>query len=307
MRLLGTDAFRNSLAKSLTAAGESVDVLSAYVTEEGIEWMLSFLKTEVRLRVVVRWTCSDLLSGASDVAVYPRLRSRGAELFVLRDLHAKLMLIDRSSLFVGSANITSNGLKLVPGGNRELCVETEADDDQIQIVESLLKDSTRMTDELYASIVDELSKYVPVEGVVPQWSIALERALSRAPNHLWVSEMMWSPSPQHMREHPTNENSRHDRLVLGIDSDEKECVEKAFTTSRCWQWLVETLRQSTDKTMYFGELSQQLHSSLIDDPTPYRQEVKGLLANLLSFVEVYGTGTIHIDRPNYSQRIRLSE
>lgn len=307
MPLLGTDAFRNSLAEGLTNAKQSVDVLSAYITEEGIDWLLSFVESKVRLRVVVRWGCSDLVSGASDVGVYDRLRSHGSELYVLRDLHAKLILIDRLALFVGSANITSNGLRLVPGGNRELCVKSDADDPQIQIVESVINDSTKMTDELYALVVAELATQIPTNGRVPQWSSALQQALTRAPNSLWVSEMMWSPTPEHLLERPGDELSRHDRLVLGFSADDQESLSKAFEGSRCWQWLVQTLRLSPDNTMYFGELSQRLHSTLIDDPTPYRQEVKSLVANLLSFADELGDGTILIDRPNHSQRVRLSE
>jgi hypothetical protein len=307
MQLLGTDAFRNSLAEGLLDANNSVDVLSAYITVPGIEWLLSLLKSEVRLRVIARWNCSDLVSGASDARVYETLRTRGAEFFVLQDLHAKLVLIDRTSVFLGSANITSNGLKLVPGGNRELSVRFPATEEQTQIVESFIRNSTKMTDELYSAVLDEVSQHPSPNWARPQWSCGLNQALSPAPKYLWVSELIWSPSPTYLLDHPDDARSRHDLMMLGLVASDslKVVMREAFLASRSWRWLIETLRGSENSTLYFGALSQRLHASLIDDPAPYRQEVKGLLSNLLAFAEVFGEQSLLIDRPSHSQRVRL--
>ena len=50
---------------------------------------------------------------------------------------------------------------------------------------------------------------------------------------------------------------------------------------------------------------EKLHNALVEDPKPYRREVKELLSNLLSWVEELEMEEIVIDRPNYSQRIRI--
>ena len=59
------------------------------------------------------------------------------------------------------------------------------------------------------------------------------------------------------------------------------------------------------KCLYFGALTEKLHNALVEDPKPYRREVKELLSNLLSWVEELEMEEIVIDRPNYSQRIRI--
>ena len=58
--------------------------------------------------------------------------------------------------------------------------------------------------------------------------------------------------------------------------------------------------------MYFGELSARLHNVVVADPKPYRKDIKQMLANLLRLIEELEMEEIVIDRPNYSQRIRLN-
>lgn len=58
--------------------------------------------------------------------------------------------------------------------------------------------------------------------------------------------------------------------------------------------------------MYFGALSAALHDAVITDPKPYRKDIKFMLANLLSIIEKLEMDEISIDRPNYSQRVRLA-
>jgi hypothetical protein len=57
----------------------------------------------------------------------------------------------------------------------------------------------------------------------------------------------------------------------------------AFKKSNCYKWLYKILQDH--KEIYFGELSQLLHSALINDPLPYRREVKIVLSNLLSWTQ----------------------
>ena len=59
------------------------------------------------------------------------------------------------------------------------------------------------------------------------------------------------------------------------------------------------------KECYFGELSAKLHNALINDPKPYRKEVKDLLSNLLGWIEYFDFDFIKVDRPSYSQRVHI--
>lgn len=59
--------------------------------------------------------------------------------------------------------------------------------------------------------------------------------------------------------------------------------------------------------MYFGALSEMLHNSVISDPKPYRRDIKLMLGNLLRLIDELKMEEVSIDKPNYSQRIRINK
>ena len=54
-------------------------------------------------------------------------------------------------------------------------------------------------------------------------------------------------------------------------------------------------------------MTEKLHNAMVSDPKPYRRDVKNMLANLLLLIEKLDMEEIVIDRPNYSQRVRISD
>ena len=83
-----------------------------------------------------------------------------------------------------------------------------------------------------------------------------------------------------------------------------EKLKMAFRWSNAYLWLLMILKEN-DGCMYFGALSEKLHNTLVSDPKPYRKDVKTMLSNLLHWIEQLNMEEIIIDKPNYSQRIRL--
>ena len=58
-----------------------------------------------------------------------------------------------------------------------------------------------------------------------------------------------------------------------------------------------------EKSLSFGAISSRLHNAILDDPIPYRKEVKVLVANLYSWFELMPE-TFEVSRPRHSQVIR---
>ena len=84
-------------------------------------------------------------------------------------------------------------------------------------------------------------------------------------------------------------------------------IKDAFLRSKAFRWLYQELNATANKQIFFGELTQKLHNRIIKDPPPYRKDVKILLANLLSWVNVFAKDFIEIERPNYSQIIKIKK
>ena len=73
-----------------------------------------------------------------------------------------------------------------------------------------------------------------------------------------------------------------------------------------YHWLLNLL-ESEGGEVYFGRVSSLLHDNLLDDPVPYRSEVKKLVSNIYSWIELLTPHRISliVDTPNHSQRISL--
>ncbi len=92
-------------------------------------------------------------------------------------------------------------------------------------------------------------------------------------------------------------------MLVDINED---ILRKCFLETRIWQWLKHKLDTTLNREMYYGQLSAELHNSFLDDPKPYRKDVKGLLTNLLNWSAILCYDFVTIDRPNHSQRIRIN-
>ena len=317
MNLLGTEIYRNELAECLSMVTDELVVLSAFVTRPGFQWILN--KTNaVRYTgtLVVRWHLDELLSGASSLKVYSDAKEAGWKVFICSDLHAKSMLIDKAIVFVGSANLTGYGLSIVPGANRELGVKFKASSRDIAVFEAIVSESTLATN----SIVEKLKLFL---ATVPKqdyglssgnWPDEILVLLEKPPQKLWVAEMLWA-SPENLLEEldscsDFSTDAAHNLRVLGLENSSSidiDSLKKAFLTSRSWKWLYSQLSGSESKELYFGNLSSLLHNALLDDPAPYRMDVKGLMQNLYLWVEYLGSEYIGIDVPYHkSQRMFIS-
>ena len=122
--ILGTEAFRNLLGQSLNNAKEEIIILSAFVKIKGINWLVDKISREkINCTIISKWDRSDIAQSASDLECYEICKKEGWQFKVLKNLHAKIMLIDKKELFIGSPNLTAKGMSLTPVPNKEMGVK----------------------------------------------------------------------------------------------------------------------------------------------------------------------------------------
>jgi PLD-like domain len=309
--LLGTEAYRDLLARTLATSSRTVKIISAFITTAGLQWVRKTgIKSSVAVTVVTQWSPGDLLSGASDLSSYAFARDQSWNFKLLQNLHAKLLLIDDAYLFVGSSNITAYGLSLVPGGNRELGLCVAPNETELRTVTGLIDEAFDVSDLLYAEIKEWLAKQIRITPTAPlKWPIDIERAMSRSPTRLWVADLPWAAPNDILC--PASDAIKstfvdaidHDTRLYG--AQEPRMLEHAFRASNAYRWLINTLNSEPDQTAFFGRLSHLLHACLLDDPAPFRKDIKTLLENLLQYVTRFASAEVQLDRPNQSMRVRL--
>lgn len=118
----------NDIISLLSSAKHTALIVAPFMRSEALSRLLDSIPDGVQITVVTRWRVADLLSGASDLAVYDIIKSKGAKLYIRHDLHAKYFAADDTCL-IGSANVTLTALGWRNPANLELltCVSRSLD------------------------------------------------------------------------------------------------------------------------------------------------------------------------------------
>ena len=311
--LLNTETFRNLLGNALENSTKSVIILSAYVKIVGVKWLKEKIgEKNIKCTIVTRWNNGDIAQGSSDLECYHLAKTNGWAFKVLQDLHAKVMLVDENVLFVGSPNLTGRGMSLVPVANEEIGIKVQALKEDLKIINQLV-DAAALVDDKIIKELEEWQKNLPKieKPKIPSFPKIVNDSFKEKFNKLWVNNFPWANIDYLLNNSEKKEdNIIHDLDLFGLTNINKIDLEKelkeSFLQSKISNWLIEKLEAEENKEIYFGNLSSIIHNSLLDDPTPYRKNVKELQANLYSYIKVFLKNEIDIDVPyKKSERLRL--
>lgn len=253
-------------------------VYSAFVTQAGVDLILSSRTVFPADRLLVRCSVADVLAGACSLEAMKAALQAGMNIRISTALHVKLYVFD-SVLFVGSANLTGKGLALVGYCNDELSAEGVPVEQDLEIAENLWSQGLvvdMQTLQLMSDFINEVSVNNSNEQLNWPDSILNE-----------VRDLYCSDFP----------------LGLSADKDRWGSSTK-IESSIAYKWLLRAVTENGGSAS-FGYLSSDLHSAVFDDPAPYRREIKELLNNLLQFVEKYGCSDVLITKPNRSTVVFL--
>ena len=311
--ILGTEAFRNLLAKSLSKAEKEVTILSAYVKVIGVEWLKDNLTNQnIKCTIIARWDKGDIAQGSSDLDCYKICKNNNWQFRILKDLHAKIMLVDNKDLFIGSPNLTGHGMSLIPVSNKEMGVKLDATSSDINIINNLIGESVVIDDNIFEELKIWKDKLPEIKKQsFPSFPKIVDDKIKDNFDKVWVHNFPWSDIKKLLNDpSKNNQDIIHDLELFGVTSKDKEEIEKEikenFLNSKIFNWLISKLKNSENQEIYFGSLSSIIHNGLLDDPKPYRQDVKKLQVNLYGYIKHFKPANLQIDIPKVkSERIKL--
>ncbi len=271
--------------------------LSAYFTKSALDWM-SELSVNEKIKLVIRATPRDFLSGASDIVAVREGLDFGWDIRFISALHAKVYLFD-SVMLVGSGNLTANGMHLKENSNLELNTIVEADPGDIKLLHDVYDNAQKFSEK----ILDAMEKWLEETGgeekeYLTWWP---KEVLPIEERRLFCSDF-----PQTQILEFDDDGSFWGRIAMCSRGENEKEVKPMIESSNAYQWLYRNIKDK-DRGLSFGALGASLHNELVEDPKPYRSSVKELLANLLSFIEEIDNLDLEVIRPNYSQVLRLKK
>ena len=302
MSLLSMHEVKQKIIDEVSRAADNLQIISAFCKLPAIKFIDENISHPIKnKKLMVRFLLSDILHGATDFELFDYCKSNGWQMYVRFDLHAKTYIFDRKRCILGSANLTSKGFGLSLHGNYELSSFAAVDDNDLKKIDTLFDNAILMTDELYAAMKSDYiiaqNNQIPIQTF--KWNTRIEQKFNPKIDFLFTYDFPSTPAPDF-----SNVNA-FEFLEIGYIPSQEE-LKQAFRWSKAFLWLYNYVSSCPDKTSYFGGVTAALHNALINDPKPYRKEVKDLLANTLGWIQALNIDDIVIDIPNYSQRIRVN-
>jgi len=287
MSLLVSEEFSEKLNVAISNATESIIFVSAFITTPAIDFLKKNINDQLNVKIISRWKKHDLLSGASNMRVYESCVEHGWKFGIDQDLHGKLYLVDNLEIFLGSANLTQKGLNLHGYGNHEFGTNIKAENTDLdKLHEFINREVTWLDNNIYEKLKIEVEssmlKKEPVGS--SSWSTEITLLLEHKVEYLWVHELLFGDVESLLQLDLGNEDSVHDFGLLNLNIDELDSffLKRSFKQTRLYSWLYCLLKEQ--KEMKFGAVSQVLHNALLNDPRPYRKEVKDFVVNIFSWV-----------------------
>ena len=296
MSILFSEEILKSIKNELQKAEKSVQIITAYCKENTIAYLDKYINTNINKRLLVRFRMNDIVAGSTDFTILDFCLKKGWEVYIRFDLHAKTYIVDNKRCIIGSANATNSGLSMGKSPNTEVGTLVALDPDDIVKIDNLFNNAIKVDDKIFLNLQQQIN------------NLALK---NETKNYKWDSTITNLFNPKIVTLF-ADELPETTKIELGeyipfldiIYSGDYNILREKLRWSNVYIWLLNTLKEN-NKEMFFGELSSNLHNIIVSDPTPQRKDIKNLLSNLLNIIEILKMEELIIDRPNYSQRIRL--
>lgn len=289
---------KKNIASEASRCKDSVHILTAFCKKDALEFIDNNISLNITNKyLLVRFLLSDLLSGATDIEIFEYSKVRGWKLFVRFDLHAKTYLFDKKRCIIGSANLTRNGLELNDNGNYEIACLDSIDESENAKIINLFNSAIEVDESIFERMKQQYNESVVSKSVSNCWS---KDIVSLMRTDICVFFPYDFPDARDYKEYLGLEIYF---LDLGGDWTIDQ-LKKQLMTCKSYRWLKELVSKNNGE-MYFGSVISELHDLFINDPKPFRKEIKQLFGNLLEWIIDLDIQEIVIDRPKYSQRIRV--
>jgi len=269
-----------------------IKIISAFVTSPGVKWISHNKQINTPVVIVGRFSPMDLLSGASSFDAIQYALDNGYQVKALSNLHAKIYLFDNKKLYIGSANLTGKGLSLIQDGNLEVITTAEATEQNLLLVDKIICSAL----EVDYAVINKMKIFIENLSADKMQSIEVwPEVIFPTTSSLFVSDFPMGRPGEIIDIYKINSSLDFARIENESNFD---VAQTNFKNSKAFLWLENIIKENIgNRDLGFGQVSRLLHDELADDPSPYRQEIKSLQANLYAYTKYYASDVIEIYMP----------
>jgi len=298
---------------SLAEMDQSGTLISAYIKKSILKEISDHINDQ-KIRIMARWNLMDLVGGASDIDCYQMAKDKGWDFYVDMNLHAKIYALPPNGILNGSANATSAGLGFSSKANHESATISELNEHNLKFINDMFNNAIKLDDKLFSKIQEAYNVCDRKKQLI-EWPSDLLSEIT--PNILsssefLVDECLHSDGLEILNEGQAHdESSLHDLSLLGVPLNvfDREFIISKFLHSKIFLFTLSVIKEN-DGVLRYGALTAALHDALIEDPKPYRTEIKEkFISSIYSWIRLIGPekSNIRYERPNHSELLILVE
>lgn len=297
--------------------GETIFLFVPFIKRDVLRLLVDGIKN--RIVIVTTWEPADILSGSSELELYPFCKERKISLYVSKNMHLKVYSVDLNSAILATGNISHSGL--LPSGNYEAAtiLERLTGKDRL-FFESIRRDARLVDDKIYHELKewhDKNSADVPepprLSDIVSEpkkddFSVA-SLPMTRSVDELIRGYMKISEGLNPSDDSEMSACMFHDLanycIEPGLPEDDfvKELARRFFNHP-----FIQKIDEFISPEAYFGRIKEWIQNNCTDVPVPSRRELTGNVQVLLEWFVKLGNGKYKIDVPGkHSQRIRKTD
>lgn len=295
--------------------------------EKDLFIFVPFIKTSIlekllkgvnqQITIVTTWNTNDLLSGASELSLYPYCRAKGIALYINNKIHLKAFSSGLDDMIIATANISQRGL--FPDGNFECAIYKSrlANEDRLYF-SRILRESRHIDDKIYTKLFDWHK--MQVRAIVDEDQFDNISAPEKANTDFLISALPMtrdvmtlekgykrmsrglSPSSDEETRNSIFHDLANYNIPTGLaDTQFRKRLQSSFFSHP----FIIKIDEFISPDAYFGEIKEWIQSNCTDVPVPSRRELTGNVQVLLEWFEDLGEGKYSVDIPGrFSQRIR---
>lgn len=286
-------------------------LISPFISSDALKRFLQCAEPDTNIKVVTRWRPEDLLSGVSDIAIYPCLQERRIPLYINNDIHLKLYVFASNNAFSTSGNLTLRGFGYSERPNIEVGGFVQLTQEDWLRIYALIECSKQVDEDIYERCKRYIESYPKVDkpplppldpfGTPKAYTLSTLPAMETPVKlvEFYVDPNRPGYSAEEMR------RATHDIVTFAIPPglSKTEFDQRLSDSFRRTPFVVEFIELlKTEKSLRFGAVNDWIYQKCEDVPLPYRWDIKENTRIFYNWLAHYFPEIVW-DRPHYSQVI----
>ena len=297
--LLDSTNIKEALRSNIHSSNDIL-LISAFLTQSVLDL---FEETDYQkdIRIYIRCRPADCIAGSCDLDVLKQLVLKGVNCYADYKLHAKLYIFDSKQAVIGSSNLTANGLGFSNFPNFELNYSCELSSDDLEKVDSYLKNCVRLSIDDIDIMQAELSNIdsTSTSEIPDEWSL-VDLTPQKELIGLFIEDFP-KCNPFQLSDY-SDEDVLHDEVMFGDNPSDST----QFKQSNVFRFIYQFLETQENKSASFGAITDHLHNHILDDFSPYRKDIKRSLQYFILYLSFLKVEKISVSSYRHRQVLTIT-